>query len=355
MIPSEALSPLEEAIRQGTVGGAALAVGRGEEILLEWAGGRAFIDPPAEMRPDTLFDAGTMTQPLATASIFIALPSEHRLNLNACAVRFWPEFGEEGKEKVSLRHLLKHTSGLPAERPYFRELMEQHPDWVGTARGKEFILGKLASEALEYPPTYALVQSSLGYLALGAIAERIGGASFDVLFSRIVAEPLHLPSARFILPPEMLPRAAATGPCPVRGRMLRGEPLDPNAWAMGGVAGHAGLFLTAAEAVKIGLALAASLERDGGWLPSPGVGEFIGPRTKYKMGGWDVPGRENSSCGSRFSENTVGHTTGTGHSLWIDLEKKIAVAVLAASSPAAPHPIAALLPGLHDAIHDQIA
>lgn len=360
MAISEAMQPLEKAIQQGTISGAAVAVGRGGEILHEWSLGRAFLDPAADVAPDTLFDVGTLTQALATASLFIALASEHRLNLNVFAAKYWPEFSEEGKEKVSLRHLLKHTSGLPADRPYFQELALQHPDWIGTERGKEFILGRLSSEPLEYPPTYALVQSNLGYLALGHIAECIAGEPLSALFHRIVAGPLGLSSAQFRLPPELRSRAAAAGFCPHRHRTLRGEVADSNAWAMGGVAGHAGIFIAAADAVRIGMGLAASLRREGGWLPSQMVSEFIGPKAKYKMG-WEPPERPIPACGGRFSANTVGHKSRTGHSLWIDLDDETAIAVFAVFSPGEGHielartrPFEELLPPLHDAIREQI-
>lgn len=348
---TEAIEPLAAAIQRGLIIGAAVAVGRGGVILQEWAEGCA---------PDTLFDVGTMTQPLATASIFIALAAEHRFNLNSFAAKYWPEFDEEGKEKVSLRHLLKHTSGLPADRPYFQDLAKQHPDWIGTERGKEFILGKLSSESLEYPPTYALVPSDLGYLALGYIAESIAAERLDALFDRIVARPLGLSSATFVPSPEQRERAASTGFCPHRRRTLRGEAHDPNAWAMGGVSGHAGLFISAADAVRIGMGLASSLRREGGWLPSGMVGEFVGLKAKYKMG-WEAPERPKPICGGRYSTNAVGHVSRTGHSLWIDLDDETAVAIFVvlakddeALDPARAEPLKELLPSLHDAIRDSI-
>lgn len=352
---------IEKAIQAGLISGASLSVGRAGDIVGAITAGAAAESPRREMQPRTLFDAGTLTESLATASIFAALTPEKKLNLNAPVVKHWPDFAEEGKEKVSIRHLLKHTSGLADDRPFFKELMEAHADWVGTGRGREYILGRLSSEQLEYPPTYQLVHSRLGYLALGAIAEMVTGETFNALFSRIVAGPLSLVDARFLPQPADLECCAATGPCPHRGRMLVGEVADPNAWAMGSCAGHAGLFISAADAARIGMGWAAALQSDGVWLPQASAADFIGPKAKYKMG-WEMPTHGKPECGEKFSRNTIGCVSNTGCSLWIDLDAAIAVAFFAtflkgtpAWDPANIAAFTALLPGLHDAVRDDIA
>lgn len=343
---------LEDAIRDGKTGGAAIAAGRAGEMVFETSAGLA--------STATIFDAGSMTQALATSTMAAALAAEHGINLNAPVSRWWPEFGEEGKEKVSLRHLLKHTSGLPANRPYYQELLEKHPDWIGKPQGRDFILDRVADEGLEYPPTYMLVPSNIGYLALGHVVEMIGDEPLAQLFDRIVARPLGLSDASFGAPADKQGRCASSAFCPHRGRLLRGEVLDPNAWAMGGVAGHAGLFITASDAARIGMALVSSLKTEGGPLPRGMIGEFLGPRARYKLG-WDIPNRGNPICGSRFSANTIGHVSQTGASLWIDLDEGIAVAAFATFPGEAGRmeksvrdQLPALLPPLHDAIMDAI-
>lgn len=351
---------IEEAVASGRISGAVLAAGKAGEILYEAAAGHASMEPRREVCPATIFDAGTLTEPLATACIFAALTPEKKLNLNGPAMKYWPDFGEEGKEKVSIRHLLKHTSGLAADRPFFKELVDSHPDWAGTERGKDFILGKLASEQLEYPSTYSLVHSDIGYLALGYLAEAVSGEKLEALFHRIVAGPLSLPNARFTPGPAEADLCASCGPCPHRGRMLTGEVADLNAWAMGSVAGHAGLFISAADAARIGMGLASSLAQENGWLTQKTVADFIGPKAKYKMG-WETPDRTAPACGSKFSYRTVGLVSSTGASLWVDLETEIAVAFFATFLAGTPawetanvQNFAELLPALHDSIRDEM-
>ncbi|HPQ81180.1 MAG TPA: serine hydrolase domain-containing protein [bacterium] len=349
-----------EAISGGSISGASLAVCRSGEMLSELGFGLASREPEREVKPDTIFDAGTLTQPLATVSLIAAISSGKKLNLNTPAMKYWPDFGDEGKEKVSIRHLLKHTSGLAADRPFFKELLETHPDWACTERGKEFVLGKVSSEQLEYPSTYSLIHSEIGYIALGHIAELIGGEPLPALFDMLVAGPLSLSDAGFDLDPARRERCASTGPCPHRNRMLTGEPSDPNAWVMGPGAGHSGLFISASDAARIGAGFASSLAREGGWLSQPIVADFIGPKAKYKMG-WETPNREEPACGSKFSDRTIGLVSSTGASLWVDLETEIAIAFFATFLAGTPawetanvQNFAEILPALHNSIRDEM-
>lgn len=331
--------------------GVALAAGRAGELLFEAALGSASSEAGEALSPSSFFDLGSMTQSLATSVIFMGLAPEKRINLNTPAAVLWPEFAEEGKEKVSPRHLLKHTSGLPADRPYWKELLDKQPDWMGTARGKDFILALAAAEGLEYPPTYRLVPSQVGYLALGHLAELIGGAPLPSLFDRIVANPLGLSAASFGAPPA---GSAASLVCPHRKKLLRGEVFDLNAWAMGGVAGHAGLFATPLAAVRIGMALARALKGGEGWLPTAAVADFIGPKAKYKMG-WEMPAWTDPATGAHFSRNTIGHLATTGASLWIDLEEEFAAAIFAASldGTGGGKGFFGALPAIHDALRGE--
>lgn len=311
-----------------------------------------------EHAPSTLiFDLDTMTQSLATSLVFIGLVAKEKINLNALVTKYWPDFGEEGKEKVTLRHLIKHTAGLPANRPYFKELMDEHPDWLGSLHGRDFILNHVASEALEYPPTYTLVPSNLGYLALGHLAELISGRPINTLFEEYVSAPLALADTSFGVPENKKGRSAKGFYCPYRNRELVGEVLEPNAWAMGGVAGHAGLFGTVSDAVKIGVALCAATKADGGIFPTAIVNDFVGSKAKYKMG-WEVPDRTSPICGTKFSWSTIGHITKTGMSLWIDLDDGVTVAAFTAlrgtQNKENLNQLVAFLPALHDAIRETV-
>lgn len=349
---------VKESIAKGPMTGLSIALGRAGTVLHQQGFGAASLKPKRPVEPSTIFDVGAMTQSLATSTVLIALTSEHELNLNTPVSKWWPDFGEDEKGKVTLRHLLKHTSGLPADRPYYLELADKHADWMGTGRGKDYILSSLAAEALEYPPTYMLVPGNLGFMALGHTAELIGDAPVSDLFARTVAKPLGLEDTSFGVSEAKVARCADSFICPSRKRRLCGEVYEPNAWAMGGVSGHAGLFTTAAEATKIGMALAHSQKGGGGFLPTTAVGEFIGPKAKYKLG-WETPTHGKPECGAHFSNNTIGHVSRSGFSLWIDLDSEIAVAVFATflhidqPNEAVIAQLSSTLPLIHDALMEE--
>lgn len=345
---------IKEAIDAKTIIGVSYAVGRGGNLIREEAFGFATHNKDRPVEPTTIFDVGSMTRSLATTSVIMAVVAEHKIALNTQVSRFWPEFGEEGKEKITFRHLLKHASGLPPDPPYYKELIEKHPDWVGQREGNVFILDRVAGEELEYPPTYMLIQSNPAYMALGHVAELISGEPLSKLFERVITKPLGLADTSFGVSPDRKDRCAVSIKCPYRDRILLGEASDLNAWAMGGTAGHSGVFTTCGDAVRIGMALALASKHDGGILPLSTVAEFIGPKTKYKMG-WDGPEWNQPICGSRFSRNSIGHTSRTGASLWIDLDDEIAVAIFAVIPPDGATPeFRALLPLIHNAIREEI-
>lgn len=351
---------LDEAQQKNAVRGAVVALGRAGNILFDASAGCAGASPSAPMQSSTIFDLGTLTQPLATATIIMSLASHNGINLNTPACKYWSDFSEDGKDKVSLRHLLKHTSGLPEDRPYYSELLSGHSDWVGTPRGAEFILNLVSAESLEYPPSYTVVMSNVGFMVLGRVAEVIGGSPIDSIFKRHISSQFSLPNSFYHVPAEKTGQCAATYVCPARKKLLCAEIFDPNSWAMGGTSGHAGLFSTAVDSVKIAMGLAGVLKRDGGLWPSKAVDEFIGPKAKYKLG-WNTPSYASPICGSHFSKNTVGFVGNTCTSLWIDLDSETAIAVFA--SPAEQHSadpqqaqkeFQLILPAIHDELMTEI-
>lgn len=337
---------VDKAIKTGPLTSVAVVMGGSGAITHEFAAGE-------KTTSSTIFDTGSMTQSLATAPLFMSLSHEHNINLNTPVSLYWPDFSEGQKKKITLRHLLKNTSGLARDRPFYRELIEKHSDWIGTNKAREFILNNVAADSLEYPPTYTQLPSNVGFLVLGYLAELIGGESLNALFDKIVAKPLCLKNTGFGVPPDKRGRCAASFTCPERNRLLRGEAFDLNSWAIGGIAGHAGLFTTAAEAVKIGTAIASSFKNEGGLLPRSTVMAFLGPKTKYKLG-FETPDVSSPLCGMNFSRNTVGHVSTMGTSLWIDLDKELAIAVFAAfhraSQPddAVIRQFSSLLPEIHN-------
>jgi len=281
-----------------------------------------------------LFDVASLTKVMATGTVAARLIAAGRLSLDAPAGRWLPGFADE-KGAITLRHLLAHTSGLPAWRPFFRGHGGEMP-----------FEAALAAEPLEAPPGARTRYSDLGFAALGMALERIAAAPLDVLFEREVAGPLALRDTLFL--PARAPRLVAEGlaahrfvPTVVRetGEVRRGEAHDENARALGGVAGQAGLFSTAAEVAALGQAWLDALAGRSGFLPS-GVATLFATRDptpgSTRALAWDTPSPEGSALGDRLGRGprgAIGHLGFTGCSLWIDLDREVVCALLSSHCP----------------------
>jgi CubicO group peptidase (beta-lactamase class C family) len=310
---------------------------------------------PVEARH--LFDVASLTKVLATTGVAASLAAERRLELDAPVAAVLPEFGQGGKEGITFRHLLAHSGGLCSGRPWF-EAAARDPVAGGAfrapadrpppaelreafARGRALVAGAVLAEVPEAPPGARAVYSDAGFIALGLALERLGGASLPALAQARVFEPLGLRSTFFL--DGLDPAAAAarragrvflpTGQRPRRQEVSCGAVHDDNAWAMGGAAGHAGLFSTAEDVAAVGQAWLDALSVRDSVLPvkealafarrdeTPGSGRALG---------WDTPG-ERSSLGERLGRGprgAIGHLGHTGCSLWIDLDAQVVCALL---------------------------
>ena len=336
---------LEEAIRKGTFPGAVLLVGRKGEVIYHGAFGSRSIEPErTPMHADTIFDLSSLTKPLATTAAFLLLVAEKRVRVDDRVTRFFPDFGVHGKTHVEFRHLLSHSSGLPAWRPFFREIVkiEKHgrPNFVGTNGARQHVYEEIHRGRAEYPTGSRALYSDLGFMVLGELVEAASGMSVDRFCHEQLFKPLNLKSTSFIdlqllrlrkLEPvvEML---APTERCPWRKRILCGEVHDDNASAMGGIAGHAGLFSSAQEVHALVNQWCAAYEGNTTRLPGDLVRRFWTrdrsvPGSTWALG-WDTPAAKGSQAGTRFSEHTVGHLGFTGTSIWIDLERQVHVIFL---------------------------
>jgi CubicO group peptidase (beta-lactamase class C family) len=268
-----------------------------------------------------------------TTTLAMELVDEGRLDLDARVRSFFPRFAGPGKDRVTVRQLLTHTSGLAWWAPLYRELS-----------GKGACLERIVAMDLAYEPGTGSSYSDLGFILLGEILERLAGAPLDELARERVLDPLGMHDTLFRPPPALVPRIAPTENDPWRGRVLRGEVHDENAFAMGGVAGHAGLFGSAPDLARLAqmlldggtcdgrrLVSRVSVELFTGWAGIPGVTRALG---------WDTPsdGSERrssvpgepgySSAGSLLSPRSFGHTGFTGTSLWLDPQRGVYVALL---------------------------
>jgi CubicO group peptidase (beta-lactamase class C family) len=330
------------------------------------------------MARDTIFDLASLTKPMATTTAVLLLVSEGRLELDAPVAKVLPAFAERDKQDVTLRQLLTHSSGLRPWRGFHELLIKKERKTaerlIGTPEGREWIVDRVVRSALVHEPGAAAVYGDLDFMVLGAVVEAVTSQGLDVFCQERIFEPLELRDTCFLpqfrvdgegdaqpaVPRERLRRMAATENCPWRDRILWGEVHDPNASAMGGVAGHAGLFSTADDVLRFAQVWLDVWHGRSDLLPREAVREFSrrqdGPEDSVWALGWDRPTPGQSSSGVHFSENSIGHLGFTGTSVWIDLDQEAIVVMLTNRV----HLIAkksrfSLRPVVHDAIMDAFA
>lgn len=335
---------LDEAITSGAFPGAVALVGRRGEVLFHAAFGARSLDPErTPLSLDTLFDLSSLTKPLATTSVLFRLVRDGRVGLDEKIVRVLPNFSVHKKNLITVRHLLGHCSGLAAWRPFHRDLTKlggERPNFIGSTAAKLHVYGEIHREALEYPTASKSVYSDLGFILIGELVETVLATSLDRACQEQVFKPLGLATARFmdqtavrmhrvkIDPMQFAP----TERCPWRNVLLCGAVHDDNAWAMGGVAGHAGLFATAADVHAIAARWHACFRGEDDFLPSDLVREAW-TRTTSVPGstwglGWDTPSPHASSAGTRIGPQAVGHLGFTGTSIWIDPVSGVEIVLL---------------------------
>lgn len=318
---------LAEGVADGTFPGAVTVVGRGETVLLEAAVGvtRLVPTPGAAVTAGTWFDLASLSKAVATTTVALALAALGRLDLDAAVVRYRPTFGHRD---VTVRQLLAHASGLPAWAPL-------HESLRGAPDPRALASALVDRTPLEAPPGARAVYSDLGFITLGALLEAVGGARLDVLVERYVRGPFDLVETGFAPLGEPAPwpagaSLAATENSDWRGGVLEGQVHDDTTWAMGGVAGHAGLFGTARDVHRFCARWLALREGRPGPIPRALVEETFrpqgAPHTTRTLG-WDTPTPGTSSAGSRFALDSIGHLGYSGTSMWIDPGRRL-VAVL---------------------------
>lgn len=307
---------------RGAFPGGVLAVGDREGLLHLHPFGRLTYEaeaPPVTAK--TLYDLASLTKVVATTTLAMILVDEGKLELDQPVQELLPDFQGPGKKAVTVRHLLTHSSGLPALAPLYREI-----------QGKEAYVERIQAMELVYPPGSRSTYSDLGMILLGEILERTAGQPLDALVHTGVLDPLGMRDTRFRPPPDLHPRIAPTEIDPWRGRLVQGEVHDENAFAMGGVAPHAGLFGTAGDLARFARMLLNRGTLDGHRIVSSETVDLFTRRAGIPESdralGWDTKSPEGSSAGTLFSPRSFGHTGFTGTSLWIDPERGLFVILL---------------------------
>jgi CubicO group peptidase (beta-lactamase class C family) len=354
------------AVDDGVVPGLVLLVAAdGQTLFHEAYGARQLVPQRVPALRDTVYDVASLTKAVSTSVLAMQEVAAGRLALEAPAAALLPELaasGDEARARITVRQLLCHASGLPAHRPFWRLAAQAPAERLAIAR-------LAAREPLEYPPGTRAVYSDLGFILLGWLLERLTGARLDVLFAERIARPLGLEAATFVNLADADARArllgdrtvAATQISADRRVLVLGEVDDQNAFAMGGIAGHAGLFSTAADLAAIAGALARAFRGDQGGIVEPAViREFWSPSgvpgSTWRLG-WDGPADTGSQAGERLSRAAVGHLAFTGCSLWIDPARDVIVVVLANRvHPGVPTDdrFRRFRPALHDASLDAL-
>lgn len=311
---------LDEAIAARAFPGAALEVGRLAGPIWQDAFGRLTFDSDApEVTRETVYDLASLTKVIATATLTMQQVEAGTLSLEDRVHDRLPVWAGTDRSDVTIADLLEHASGLTAYLPFFR-------DHTGRAEFEHAI----ASLPLEYPPRTRSIYSDLGFMLLAFILEDAGGAPFARLFSSLFPVDDAAPLA-FNPPRAWRARTAPTEEDAWRGRMLQGEVHDENAWALGGAAGHAGLFGTAAAVGSFARLVLGGLRGSDTRIGRADTMRRFARRSTVpgssRALGWDTM-LPTSSCGTRLSPAAIGHTGFTGVSLWIDPTTDLYVVLL---------------------------
>ncbi len=360
------LQAFQRAVHEKVFPGAvALVRSRGTVVFHEAVGTRG---GPSDDRPvcrESIYDLASLTKPLATSTAMVCLVQDGRLHLDQPVAHWVAELEGSPFAGVALRHLLSHGAGLPAWRPYYERLAPSRlpPRNEGERRQRlRELLRAIASEPVEYEPGSRSLYSDLGFMLLGVVVERCAGTSLAAYCRQRIYEPLGIASLSYNSgdaadamvrdPANIVP----TGWDHWRNRSLCGEVHDENAYALGGVAGHAGLFGTAHAVSQLSAAWLRAVKGRDGFLNAALAERFVRRQTDGASWGlgWDTPSAPSSS-GTRFSSRAFGHVGFTGTSLWIDPSCELEVVIVSnrVHPTRANTAIQTFRPRIHDAIHQE--
>ncbi len=310
---------VQRGITAGGYPGAAVVVGRKGAAVwergfgkLSWENSSSAVD--AER---TIYDIASLSKVVGTTTAIMVLYDEKKIDLDAPVFRYIPAFSGGRKDQVTVRDLLTHRSGLPAGRDLWRR-----------AHSPQEARDMVVETPLEYAPNSGYIYSDLGADVLGMIVEQVSGQRLDIFLNRRVFGPLGMHDTFYRPADSLRYRVAPTEVHPPRGYPLQGEVHDENAYALGGIAGHAGLFSTAAD-----LSIFAQMMLNGGTyegvqvLTDSTVSLFTRRTAGHRALGWDTADGDYGS-GRYLTERAYGHTGYTGTSIWIDPDREMFVVLL---------------------------
>jgi uncharacterized protein YbbC (DUF1343 family)/CubicO group peptidase (beta-lactamase class C family) len=310
---------INDAIAQQQIPGAVLIIGHDGKIVYRKAYGSRALEPRQEaMTLDTVFDCASLTKVIATTTAIMQFWEQGKFRMNDPVAKYLPEFGQNGKQDITIRQLLIHYSGLAPD-------LDLTKPWGG----KETAYQMAFEQTPEWPPGSMFVYSDINFQVLGALVERLSGESLDQYTAKHVFEPLGMKETRFFPPSSWEARIAPTEE-DENHHLLRGVVHDPAARRMGGVAGHAGLFSTADDLAVFAQAL---LDGGRGVLTPATIAKMTVPQqpvngTVLRGFGWDIDSPFSTNRGELLPVGGYGHTGFTGTSLWIDPTTKTYIVLM---------------------------
>jgi len=311
---------MARAIRAGGFPGGVVVVGRrGATAVEKGFGTLGYSDKTKVVAERTIYDLASLTKVVGTTTALMMLYDQGKVKLDEPVSTYLPEFSGGAKDDITLRLLLEHRSGLPAARELWRTA------WTPAEARRMAI-----ATPLECSPGSCLIYSDIGADILGFVVEAVSGQRLDVYLQQHVFEPLGMEETTFRPHWTLRDRIAPTEVSPPRGYPLRGEVHDENAFALGGIAGHAGLFSTASDLAVFAQMMLNGGEINGVRLIADSTVQLFTARTEEKGTrglGWDTCGGD-ASCGKYLSPRTFGHTGFTGVSMWIDPDRDLFVILL---------------------------
>ena len=308
---SEIDSAITGTIAAKSIPGAVFWLERTGESYHRAYGHRAVSPEFEPMSEHTIFDSASLTKVLAGAPAVMLLVERGKIDLDAAVAKYLPEFGVNGKEAITVRQLLNHTSGL-------RPDVNTRPPWSGSDTAYRLA----CAEKLQAKPGTVFRYSDINLFVAGFVAERVSGRPLQEFVRDEIYRPLGMNDTGFLPPAEKLSRVAPTEL--TDGKMLRGVVHDPTARFMGGVAGHAGIFTTAQDVARFARMMLNGGELDGTRVFKP---ETVALMTSVQTPtnlmarrglGWDIDSGFSRPRGKIFPLGSYGHTGFTGTALWID-------------------------------------
>jgi uncharacterized protein YbbC (DUF1343 family)/CubicO group peptidase (beta-lactamase class C family) len=297
-------------IEAGNMPGCVVMIGRRDGIAFAKAYGHRQVEPTKEgMTLDTVFDMASVTKPVATATSIMLLVERGEIRLGDPVANYIPEFGENGKEAITIEHLLTHQGSLIPDNP-----LDDYDH--GVEKAWKNIWGLKPIE----PVGTKFIYSDVGFITLGEVVRRVTGQSVAVFAAANIFEPLGMTETGYLPDEKLRARAATTEK--VDGEWLKGKVHDPRAARLGGVAGHAGLFSTASDLAKYAQMILNQGRAEGKQIMSANtIAEMRRPREidgSFRALGWDSRSKYSTNRGELFSAAAIGHGGFTGNGFWID-------------------------------------